>query len=130
MLNCLTIPSCRSLFLQQGFSFLEILLVLFILSIGLLGFTELQLFAMHNNLSAYQHTQAELTLDRLVEQLQITSKNYYSALFQTWRQQVAQELPTAQISISTTAAQIQLRLCWPDLSMQTKQACNETILIL
>lgn len=52
---------------QQGFSLIEVLVALVVLSIGLLGLAALQSYTLHNNLSANYRTQASTLAYQFIE---------------------------------------------------------------
>ena len=54
---------------QGGFTLLEILIALIILSIGLLGLAGLQANSLQNNNSAYQRTQASLLANEMLDRI-------------------------------------------------------------
>jgi len=54
---------------QAGFTLLEILIALIILSIGLLGLAGLQANSLKNNNSAYQRTQASLLANEMLDRI-------------------------------------------------------------
>jgi len=54
---------------QGGFTLLEILIAIVILSIGLLGLAGLQATGLKNNYSAYQRTQASLLANEMLDRI-------------------------------------------------------------
>lgn len=52
---------------MKGFSLLEVLIAMLILSIGLLGFARAQIISLHHNEAAYQQTLAEIQNNSLAE---------------------------------------------------------------
>lgn len=72
---------------QRGFTLIEILIALVVLSIGLLGLAGLQANSLKNNNSAYQRTQASLLanemLDRIRANRQGLDANAYDSIDST-----------------------------------------------
>jgi len=62
-------PRMRTPQRQMGFTLLEILIALIILSIGLLGLAGLQANSLKNNNSAYQRTQASLLANEMLDRI-------------------------------------------------------------
>lgn len=62
-------PRMRTPLRQAGFTLLEILIALIILSIGLLGLAGLQANSLKNNNSAYQRTQASLLANEMLDRI-------------------------------------------------------------
>lgn len=54
---------------QHGFSLLEVLIALVVLSIGLLGLAGLQANGLKNNNSAYQRSQANLMVNEILDRI-------------------------------------------------------------
>lgn len=54
---------------QRGFTIVEILVALFVLSVGLLGLASLQVIGVKNSGSAYHRTQATLIANELIEKM-------------------------------------------------------------
>ncbi len=59
---------------RRGYSLLELLIALFILNVGLLGFAEAQLVALRSMQSAYSRTLTQLKLISLDEDKQISGQ--------------------------------------------------------
>ncbi|MGV6858181.1 MAG: type IV pilus modification protein PilV [bacterium] len=54
---------------QQGFTLIEVLVAIFVLSIGLLGLAALQMWAVKNTGNAFYRTQATLAANELAERI-------------------------------------------------------------
>jgi type IV pilus assembly protein PilV len=54
---------------QQGFTLLEILIAMVVLSIGLLGLAGLQASSLKNNTSAYQRSQANILANEMLDRI-------------------------------------------------------------
>lgn len=58
---------CRKI--QNGFTLLEVLVTMVILSLGLLGFAGLQMASLKNSASAYQRTQATILAYDIIDRM-------------------------------------------------------------
>lgn len=70
---------------QSGFTLLEILIALLVLSIGLLGLAGLQAYGLRNNTSAYHRSQATILAYNILDKMQVNratarSGNYSTAI--------------------------------------------------
>lgn len=63
----------KSIYRQQGFTLIEVMVALFIFSVGILGIISLQLFAKQNNYDAIQRTTASALASSIVEKMRINS---------------------------------------------------------
>ncbi|HGG59496.1 MAG TPA: type IV pilus modification protein PilV [Gammaproteobacteria bacterium] len=54
---------------ESGFSMIEVLISMVVLSVGLLGMAQLQIFSMKMNHSAYLRTQASLLAEDMIERM-------------------------------------------------------------
>lgn len=70
---------------QKGFSLLEVLVALVVLSIGLLGLAGLQTFAFNFNHQSYERTQATLFLYDIIDRMRANRDNpsLYATLYAT-----------------------------------------------
>lgn len=70
---------------QKGFSLLEVLIALVVLSIGLLGLAGLQTFAFNFNHQSYERTQATLFLYDIIDRMRANRDNasLYSTVYAT-----------------------------------------------
>ena len=70
---------------QQGFTLLEVLIAIVVLSIGLLGLAGLQVSGLKSNNSAYQRSQANLLANELLDRIRANraglEAGYYDDLF-------------------------------------------------
>jgi len=60
---------CLATIANKGFSLLEVLITLFILAVGLLGVSQLQIKAFHANQNAYFRSQASFVADGMFERM-------------------------------------------------------------
>ncbi|MDT8385075.1 MAG: type IV pilus modification protein PilV [Gammaproteobacteria bacterium] len=75
-------PAC--LRRQRGFTLLEVLISLIVLSIGLLGLAGLQMNGLKSNNSSYQRTQASLLANEMIDRIRANRAGlmlgYYSSI--------------------------------------------------
>lgn len=115
---------------QSGFTLLEVLVAMLVLSIGLLGLAGLLASGMRNNLSAVQRTQATWAAYDMIDRMRANrvaalAGNYNTAMatavacsapaadtgtmvgddIANWKNQLACSLPTGTGSIAVDAAQ-------------------------
>lgn len=87
-----------------GFTLVEVLITLVVLTIGILGLTALQLLGMRSNHSALQRTQAALAVTDLADRMRMapavfagrrltTAAASGSALFDHWADELGRTLP-------------------------------------
>lgn len=96
---------------QGGFTLIEILVTVIVLSIGLLGLAGLQAVALKFNSTAYQRSQATILIYDMIEQIRVSSgqsrDDYLVCIlggacvnptvladFQTWNNAISQNLPS------------------------------------
>ncbi|MGA7179918.1 MAG: type IV pilus modification protein PilV [Thiobacillaceae bacterium] len=118
---------------QHGFSLLEVLITLIIVSIGLLGLAGLTTASLKNNQSAYQRSiaswQAYDILDRMRANRTIANGGGYNValgvapaaanpIAQTdltqWKQQLAASLPSGDGSVTTNGGISSIVVRWND----------------
>lgn len=113
------VPKIRG---QQGFTLLEMLVALVILSFGLLGLAGLQAVSLRNNTNAYQRSQANVLAYDIVDRMranrsQAVSNAYNIALgatpsgsgvtladLQEWRALLVGTLPNGDGAVSCTGS--------------------------
>ncbi len=126
-----------------GFTLIEVLISLLILSGGLLGLAALQITSLHYNQSAYQRSQASFLISDLAERMRCNPQaalDYLNLSFASagaqpecltvsgcspealaehdmfeWYQTVQQQLPKARVSLSLAGRVYTLTLTWDDL---------------
>lgn len=101
---------------QQGISLMEVLVSLFLLSIGLSGILKMQLSALQGVNSAYNTSIAIIRAESLQVILKQKPDNF-SEWFNTWQAENQQMLPEPKAELS----QNKLRLRWFDRFMQKVQ---------
>lgn len=120
---------------QNGFTLLEVLVALVVLSLGLLGLSSLMASSLRNNHSAYQRTQASWlaydVIDRMRTNRTIAVANAYDIAIGTatssstglaasdingWKTQLANILPAGDGSVVVTSATgaVVVRIQWND----------------
>lgn len=65
----------------SGFTLLEVLIALLVLSIGLLGLAALQTFSLRLNHQAYERTQATLLMDEIVDRIRANPEGKNAGAF-------------------------------------------------
>ncbi len=88
---------------RNGFSLIEVLIALSILSIGLLGIAVLQTVALKRNYAAFMHSVAVTQIASMFNRLQVDSSKQGIAL---WNQDNAQLLPQGKGSCNSYAISI------------------------
>jgi prepilin-type N-terminal cleavage/methylation domain-containing protein len=84
---------------NKGFSLLEVLIAIILLSIGLLGFARATLIALHHNQAAYLQTLADIQINSLAENLRacgVKNTACTSKAIIDWKTQNAKLFPQAQ----------------------------------
>jgi type IV pilus assembly protein PilV len=91
----------------EGFTLLEVLVAMVLLSIGLLGVARLQMFGLQNTGNAYFRTQASGLLTELIERVRINPQgaldNHYSVAMPSCNVAVAKSCVSDQCSPSELA---------------------------
>ena len=125
---------------QTGFTLLEVLVAIIVLSVGLLGLAGLMATSMRNNHSAYQRTQAAWLAYDVVDRMRVNRKdalvNDYDVPLGTatiatpsllanadindWKTTLANSLPVGDGSVAVTvnavtgAASVKVIVLWDD----------------
>ena len=66
---------------SRGFSLLEVMIALLVLSIGLLGIAGLQVFSLKYNHQSYERTQATLLINEIVDRMRANPAAVQSGLY-------------------------------------------------
>jgi type IV pilus assembly protein PilV len=66
---------------ERGFSLLEVMIALLVLSIGLLGIAGLQVFSLKYNHQSYERTQATLLINEIVDRMRANPAAVQSGLY-------------------------------------------------
>ena len=98
--------------MQHGFSLLEVLVTLFLISMGLFGFAEAELNAMRELKLLQQYAFLTQQLTSLDEQLQITSQK--AMVIHDWAQNIKVLFPTAEIFFTTNSKGRVVKIQWRD----------------
>jgi len=104
--------------LESGFSLLEVLIALLILSVGLLGFARAEILAIRYNQAAYWQSLAQSQINSLTEQLRACGTNNFICLSQeisVWQNESKNLLPESQSKIDADQANYKITLEWRSL---------------
>ncbi|MDX1900840.1 MAG: prepilin-type N-terminal cleavage/methylation domain-containing protein [Gammaproteobacteria bacterium] len=97
----------------SGFTFLEILVSLFLLSIALFGLDVIHLRTLRDTQSAWYFSLATLQLNNLSEQLHaMHSESELAAIIQEWNMQNQNVLPKGRGSVVKNSATYQVTIAW------------------
>lgn len=115
-------PRFRS-HLQSGFSLLEVLVALVVLSIGLLGFAQAEIIALHHIQTAYWQSIAQLQMNALTERLRachvLTDASCMSREITAWKTENGALLPAAHSEVTVSGSQYVLTLHWQTLPLSS-----------
>lgn len=112
---------------QQGFSLLEVLIALAILSFGLLGFAEAELWVLQTNRNTYFHSVAVNQINNMAEmfrscviknQLEIGCVNNSS---KEWQKENLAIFPKAQSHVMAFGSAWQIKLDWQTVGLGSKK---------
>jgi type IV pilus modification protein PilV len=104
-----------SLHSQQGFSLLEVLIALIILSVGLLSFAQAEIFALRDTQIAYFQSAAYLQAAEMAERLRTCNKNSPSCIKQeklVWQNSSKKLLPQIKSKLSVDSAHCKIVMQW------------------
>lgn len=117
---------------QQGFTLLEVLVAMVIVSIGLVGLAGLMMTSAKNNQSAYQRSQASWMaydiIDRMRSNLTLAKSSAYNVALGSspsgstiaftdltqWKQQLSTALPTGDGSVAVQGSLATVVVRWND----------------
>ena len=104
-----------------GFTLLEVLISLFLLSLLLLGLDAMQLTALHQAKSAYYFSVASEQLHSMRERLQVIKGENVEVWQQAWNEQNRVLLPHGVGKIQGTAPEFVLSIFWGN---KTSDVCD------
>ncbi len=85
---------------QQGTSLVEVLIAVFILSIGMMGLVASQFRSLHEARSAWWQWQAQTLASEMIERVRAADGQTVSlAVQEDWRQRVAERLPAGEAEL-------------------------------
>lgn len=96
----------------SGFTLIEVLVTLLVLSIGLLGLASLQLQGLSGTHAALLHTQAGVLAVDMAERLLAGPLD--APDLQDWKSQLARRLPAGDGSVTSDATAITVQISWTD----------------
>lgn len=101
---------------MKGFTLLEVLIALLILSIGLLGFARAQLISLRHNETAYQQSTADIQNSSLAERIRACDANYSPACvgqqINTWQSENKTLLPQTKSDVVWNGDRYTITLKW------------------
>ena len=98
---------------MKGFSLVEVLVATFVLTIGILGFVELQIATLYNNHQAYLHSIADNQLQNLIERLRVSQLSEISpSELASWKSETSLLLANANVELITENKIIKAKLTW------------------
>jgi type IV pilus assembly protein PilV len=132
-----TSSSVISLRRSRGFSLIEVLITILIFAIGLLGMAALQAVSMRSNQSANFRTQATALAYMMIDRMRANGEavmrgDYLAGMtagncsadpadspiathdIETWRQQIACQLPGGQGAITFPGDGVHVQITWTD----------------
>jgi len=129
-------------YLKSGFTLLELLIAIVVLSVGLLGVASLQLISLKNNQSTLFHSEASVLAYNIIDRMRVnrkevvnystggsywnygsncataklTGSNLYVKDINDWLQTLCKRLPSGQgkIAIDSSKSQIVVSVQWDD----------------
>lgn len=108
--------------MMKGFSLIEVMLALLILSIGLLGIAGMQLKSFKNINDAYYHSAAIIRLSSMMERLRSnTSGEARARELLRWNAINAAVLPGGEGSYSCYADNCTVTINWQNKTIQTQR---------
>lgn len=96
---------------NHGFTLLEVLISLFLLSLLLLGVTAAQVAALREARGAYYFQQARMLAENMSEYLVVHGGDV-SRYEQSWREQINQALPDASGTVSGSYSDYRVVIQW------------------
>lgn len=106
---------------QQGFSLVEVLLSLFILSVGLLSFTQSQLIALRSSEQAYFINLADLKNNELAERVYLChNQACIQAQWALIEEDIAKIFPEGETSLTKECLGYQYKISWRSLYYHPK----------
>ena len=99
---------------SRGFTLIEVLVTLLVLSIGLLGLASLQIQGLRGTHEALLHTQAGTLAVDMAERLR--AEPFAAQDLLDWKTQLAQRLPEGDGSVVMDAATVTVQVLWNEHS--------------
>ena len=109
---------------STGFTLLEILISLFLLSLILLGLDAMQIYALRENRAAFYFLTAENQIDAMIERLYaLNTQENLAEQINIWNQQNQEVLPLGKGSVSGYFPSYTLKIEW-DTKYTIKKQVN------
>jgi len=110
---------------QQGFSLIEVMLSLFILSVGLLGFTRSQLMALRTSEQAYFINLADLKANELAEHVySCGDQACIQAQLALVEEDIAKIFPEGEAFLTKQGHDCQYKISWRYYHSQFKRSLS------
>ena len=108
---------------QTGFSLIEVLMSLFVLSIILCGLIQMQLFCINESSKSYLKTIAIIQANNLIELFRIQKNTHSNSVnvVQQWQQDTQNLLPYSQNRYNCIVSKCQITIEW---QFKKKQKIN------
>lgn len=130
----------------QGFSLIEMLIALLVLSIGLLGMAGLQAYSLRNNTSAYQRSQANTLVYDILDSMRSnraaalqgnynvgytvdpSGSDQFAQDLYNWKQRLSLLLPsgTGEVTCNSTTGLCRVTVIWDDGRLLGNGSCRAT----
>ena len=107
--------------ISLGFSFIEIVVSLFLLSLALLGLDAMCITALHERETAYYFSSATQQINNMVERLLIAHSDDVSEQLRIWNTQNLQTLPKGYGTVAMHTGDYQVSIMWGE---QGSESCR------
>lgn len=104
---------------QQGISFIEILITLFLFSVFMLGFSAMQITSLRDTKSAYYFAMATAQLDVMLKRLYLLKGHYSDEQITLWNQKNHDVLPQGRGVITKQPSKIIVSIFWGNAQGET-----------
>ncbi len=122
---------------QGGFSLIEVLVAVLVLSVGLLGIAALQTFSLKAGQAAYERSQATNLAYEISDQLRVHRREIVRdrALpgLERWREMAGEMLPGGDIAVEILNAsdgQVRITVTWKDERAEDSPEEGESVVIV
>jgi type IV pilus assembly protein PilV len=117
---------------NKGFSLIEVLVALLVLSVGLLGLVALQSFTLQANTGAYHRTQAVNTAYEVADFMRANRGNpgAVNLAFPTLQTRIARQLPGGDLEVTWAAPLLTVTVTWQDTRSADTPMGGETVTVV